>query len=402
MKISLVSYKEFSPCPFVSKTSRLCVFIHVINFMNNLITAVKTRRRIQKERKQDGMTVPLSAVFAPMSDSWRRRYERLNVAPTILGDHRRKPGDCAYPYFSVGSQKDRNGEGMGSVASTASNIFPWKRKWDQDVKVSRCDDISSGINTRSSPLSTNWDEYDVAGNRDLMESWTSVLERGQIIVENYKNGHKPVFADLFILLKKAHSIPIPEDIYERRDTMPKQVSQCLNSILDLVENGRDVLAHIMDAFYCESDDGIELKALSDTLNAKTNTCDVQLKEMEIAREILDECVEWQSKLQLAKRSGEGESSSSEDLRLPQQSLVSAEGLVRQGRELPLRPDSLVVLEDRIHRAYELRNRIRSWNKVSMIHCISRQNETSAFTHICSNCHFRITATIRTALNTLLQ
>jgi len=297
-------------------------------------------------KKNDEMTVPLSAMLAPMSDSWRRRYERM-LGTTILGDHRRNPGVCKYPYF-------------GSGDSASSSVYPWTRKWDNDGD-------SEMKEAEAKPLHSSWNDYEsVERDEELVKSWGSILEKGQSVVENNKNGHKPNFGDLFIILKKAHSIPKPEDVYGRRDTMSKQVSQCLNSILDLVENGREVLGHLTDAMYDESKDGIELPALRKKLDAQGEKCNVHLEELVIVREILDEAIQWESRLTHVAKSGDGESSSSEDLHLPQQSLASAKELASEGRILSLRPSSLVLLEERIHGAYELRNRIRLWSKVRFI------------------------------------
>ena len=158
-------------------------------------------------------------------------------------------------------------------------------------------------------------------------------------------------------------MPKPEEVYQKRDTMPKQISQCLNSILDFVENGKEILAHLVDAMYDDSNNGVELQTLRKTIDSKDESCNVQLEEINIAREMLNETLQWESRL---TESGREESSSSEDLHLPQQSLASAEELASEGRNLSLRPNSLAFLEDRIHRAFELRNRIRMWSKVSLI------------------------------------
>jgi hypothetical protein len=73
---------------------------------------------------------------------------------------------------------------------------------------------------------------------------------------------------------------------------------------------------------------------------------------------------WESKLADVTENGDDDDSvSSEDLHLPTQSLASAENMAEEGRALSIRPTSLVLLEERIHKAYDLRNRIRLWSKV---------------------------------------
>jgi hypothetical protein len=306
-------------------------------------------------------STPLSALIAPFSYTWRGRYESIQT--TIIGDHRKNAGHCAYPYFESGD-------------SSTSDLYPWTRNWEVQGNCEDAYDASKDRNTKR-PLNADWDTYEkIERNEELISCWISILEKGNAIVENYERGHKPKIADLFLLLKKAYSIPNPEEVFGKRDTMPKRIAQCLNFIIDLVENGRDVLAHIMDAIYDESDDGIELLTLQKTIDAKSDILKVQLDELHIARDILAEALEWESKLTEIVRSGDGDCSSSEDLHLPNQSLSSAEGQCSLGRLLVLRPSTLVTLEGRIHMAYDLRNRIRLWNKVS--------HESAWLDHLCGS------------------
>ncbi len=332
---------------FMSQKNLMIAKLRIIH------AAVRTRRRIRKAKKEDNLAVPLSAVLAPLSDSWRRRYERIGT--TIIGDHRRNPGRTKYPYFDHGD-------------SSSSSVYPWTRNWDSD----KCNTSGNSIDLKTNAvddtihqsINANWGNFEsIMGDEGLMNAWACILEKGQLILVNHKNGHKPVFADLFVLLNKAYSMPKPEDVYQKRDTMPKQVSQCLNSILDFVENGKEILAHIVDAMYDDGDNGIELQSLKKILDSKNESCSVQLEEIGIAREMLNETMRWESQL---TPNGREESSSSEDLHLPQQSLSLAESLARKGRDLSLRPNSLALLESRIQRAYDLRNRIRLWSKVRPI------------------------------------
>jgi hypothetical protein len=310
-------------------------------------------------KKEDDLAMPLSAVLAPLSDSWRRRYER--IGSTIIGDHRKNPGRSKYSYFN-----HDHGD------SSSSSLYPWTRNWDID----KGEDMSKKLNgdskikadetaTTLNVTNSTWGDFEnFRGDQSLMNAWASILEKGQLILENEKNGNKPVFGDLFILLSKAHSMPAPEEIYQKRDTTPKYLSQCLNSILDFVENGREILAHLVDAMYDKDNTGLEMPSLKKIIDSKEDMCKVQLEEIDIAREMLRETTQWESKL---TASGKEEGSSSEDLHLPQQSLASAEQMANEGRKLSLRPNSLVCLEERIHRAYELRNRIRLWSKVRLSH-----------------------------------
>mmetsp|Transcript_11570 Transcript_11570/g.21629 ORF Transcript_11570/g.21629 Transcript_11570/m.21629 type:complete len:2140 (-) Transcript_11570:138-6557(-) len=311
-------------------------------------TAVRTRRRIRREnRKRDiDDEVPLSAVLQPFSHLWRRRYERNYTV--ILGDHRRNGGQCSYPYFEE------------NITSTSS-LHPWSSMWNYEG-----DDSLKSRNsekTQNASIDEYWRDYkNVEKNKTLIASWNSILEKSQFVLDNCNSGHKPKLRDLCLLLKKAYSIPSPEDVFGKRDVFPKRVSQCLNTILDFIENGREISARITDAMYEHTDEGVDLQALSKLLVDERAKCNVDLDEIDIAQVIVFEGLEWEKQLDSSERSTGEESSCSEDLHLPSQSLSSAEEVASRGRLLSVRPNSLVSLERRIHSAYELRNKIRSWNK----------------------------------------
>jgi hypothetical protein len=314
--------------------------------------AVRTRRRIRKENRKREIEeeVPLSAVLQPFSHLWRRRYERN--CSVILGDHRRNGGQCSYPYF------DEN------TTSSTSSLYPWSStcSFENDDILN----IRNGENTQKGSIDEYWRDYkNVEKNKSLMASWNTILEKSQFVLDNCNSGHKPKFRDLCLLLKKAYSIPSPEDVFGKRDVFPKRVSQCLSSILDFIENGREILARITDAMYEHSEEGVDLQALNKLLDDERAQCKVHLEEIDIALAIVFEGLEWEKELGSGNRSNGEDSSSSEDLHLPSQSLSSAEELASRGRLLSVRPNSLVSLEMRIHSAYELRNKIRTWNKVSL-------------------------------------
>lgn len=341
--------------------------------MHRRVIAVNTRRRIRKKQKQDEMTVPLSAVLAPLSDSWKRRYERM-AGTAILGDHRRNPKAFKYPYFGSG-----NYNGMPTSEST---VHPWGIQYrhqssncvgthcDHGGNNDRIEDVAMKGDCQKTSVTKSQNSWDILENeevvKELMQTWRSILETGQMIMENEKNGKKPNMKELLIILSKANSIPKPEDIYGRRDSISKHISQCLNSILDLVEHSRDILAELTDALYDESKIGVDKQSLRKKLDVRMNKCKVNLEEVAIIGEMLDEATVWESKLENNNNDMDESPNSDEDLHLPQQSLTSAEEMACEGRTLSLQLNSLLALESRIHRAYELRNKIRNWNKVCLI------------------------------------
>ncbi len=372
----------------VINVNLLCDFLIFLCFV-----AVKTRRHHKKLKKDDEMNVPLSAVLAPLSDSWRRRYERLRTTSFLVGDHRfqqlSSPIGNIYPYFDSKNISERINENGGSdpnynLRLFASTLYPWMTKSNKSSSTNKESNASESMHTNvaaSSDSSSDNIEYNkeithdkLEGASDFIETWKEILLNGQNAMAlsdkklaSLKDYAKiPSVRNLLVLIGKAYSLPKPEDVFGRRDPITKQISQCLNYILDEIEKARGVLAILTDFVFDEDDNGIDLNKLRETMNRCREKCSVQIEEFSIVQDMLEEACAWESKLgQSPLQEEEDDSSVSENLHLPAQSLASAEELALSGRSLSLRPQSLVILDDRIERAYDLRNRIREWsNSVS--------------------------------------
>ena len=334
------------------------------------------------------MNVPLSAVLAPLSDSWRRRYERMGSSSTILGDHRDQRIQCTsflcggkpYPFFTTNRGKHLVNNNGGDVPDIeTSGLYPWMQLYEKDktlddvdspsemsskCKVSPTEAPNNNGFTSGSSLLLHQKFDNVERHEGFMKIWKSILESGQSVIALSKdkdNLKLPKVRDLLILLGKAYSLPKPEDVFGRRDSISKQVSQCLNSILDRIENARGVIAHITDAIYDKDESGLEINKLYKILDRKSAKCTVRIEEVEIIRGMLEEALAWEAKLSHSLNDQEDDGEASHDLNLPQQSLTNAEELALRGRSLSIRPKSLVILDNRIERAYQLRNRIREWS-----------------------------------------
>ncbi len=352
---------------------------------------------MKKMKKEDEMNVPLSAVLAPLSDSWRRRYERLGTSSTILGDHRSARSKNDYPFFDI--RKEQNICTINNSEMTRkekifqpelSDLNPWAKTFTTKTKEqsSSSDDklVNKSCNaSNDDKTSDKWcvskslgcnDLEGYENDKSLMKSWKSILRIGQHINSQFLQSKSPSkicscdvkLQDLLIILARAHSLPKPEEIFGKRDSISKQISHCLNAILDNVEFARGVIAHISDAMHEKDEEGVDIKNLCKIIDAKSTKCLLRIEEIEIVRQMLKEANEWESKLStpiISENEDIVDISCSEELHLPRQSLANAEELALCGRSLSLRPQSLSVLDERIQRAYELRNRIREWtnNKV---------------------------------------
>ena len=111
------------------------------------------------------MNVPLSAVLAPLSDSWRRRYEQLGS--NAIGDTRHVVD--RYPFVqsnvSNGNQKD------GSIGDHVSEYYPWNKN------------VSGEKNMGSIQKPSETDTSKEANKKDDTDShmliWRQLLQCGQ-------------------------------------------------------------------------------------------------------------------------------------------------------------------------------------------------------------------------------
>jgi len=304
--------------------------------------ATKTRKNLRKVKKRNEMNAPLSAVLAPLSDSWRRRYERFE--PTLIGDFRRVPGFSKYPYYRSGVD-----------TQSALNLHPWSQN----------DALGMVENLNIKLENDIMNSYNVEKNEELMKTWKDLLKCGQGITESLQRvTSKPMLRNILIVVGKAYSIPKPEDVFGRRDSIAKHISQCMNALLDRVDSSRDALANLSDAVYDEYIEGVELNSLRKTLEHSELKSAVRLEEFDIVREMLEEALRWEAKLvSVGKDDVEiPDSLTGEDLHLPLQSLSSAEDLAFEGRKMSLLPRSLVLLAERIECAHDLRARIKQWSE----------------------------------------
>ena len=220
---------------------------------------------------------------------------------------------------------------------------------------------------------------------NLLETWRTLLECGRNIVSQLQDTNlppekRPSLKFVLTLVRKAYSIPKPEDVFGRRDVISKHISHCMNALMDQVTAARDVLANLVDVVYDKDDGGIELETLAKVVHDGERKLLVRMDELVMMRTMLEEAMRWESKLislgndddvDEATWGGQSSNNSSSntatgaDLKLPQQTLKSAEDLIEDGRKMSFRPKNLVLLAERIRSAHELRSQIQKWNEVSI-------------------------------------
>ena len=177
-----------------------------------------------------------------------------------------------------------------------------------------------------------------------------------------KEDPRTSLSDLLVLLTKAHALPTPEETFGRRDPSARLMSQNMNAIIDAIEIGRDCAAQLLHQLK-DDGEGIDLPALQKTMLELEQKCPVKIPEMDSAQQQIYEAALWEEALEnYVDRDADSEVSDGETLLEKKQSLEKIERLVSRGKNLTLRPRSLVRLENRVERAHVLRRKIVVWNE----------------------------------------
>uniref|UniRef100_A0A6U6EVL1 PHD-type domain-containing protein n=1 Tax=Odontella aurita TaxID=265563 RepID=A0A6U6EVL1_9STRA len=290
--------------------------------------AVQARRHLKKRRKEEEMEAPLSDMLYP-SESWRRRYERLCSA--MRGDVKNRSGLAKYSYIT-GEEPSQCCKGSGLDA--IQFLSP-----------------QGGV-----------DNQMLSCGEGLKQTWRSVLECAEDIVDRTSGGSKskakPSLKDLLALMGKAHTLMRPEEIFGKRDTSVKRISQCMNVIVDRVVEARNHLAKLFDIVYDEKDEGVELDVLEKYIEHIEAKSPVVIEETETLRKMVSEASQWERRLDHVLRPDHSDSSSLSESFDRNNVLAVVEQLASDAQVLSLRPRSLVLLEARIEKAQVLRSRIR--------------------------------------------
>lgn len=175
---------------------------------------------------------------------------------------------------------------------------------------------------------------------------------------------RPLLSELLILVTKAHALPTPEETFGRRDPSARVMSQNMNAIIDAIEIGRDCTAELLMQLK-DDGDGIELSEIQKSTLELEQRCPVKIPEVDAVKRQMHEAALWEEALESnAVCDADSDVSDGETLLEKKLSLEKVERLVNRGKNLTLRPRSLVRLENRVERAHVLRRKIIVWNEAS--------------------------------------
>jgi len=199
------------------------------------------------------------------------------------------------------------------------------------------------------------EETDVEVQKEI---WKSILEFGRTIEEqlakastdNSNTAPLPKLSLLLSFLKNAFEVrPIPEDIF-RAPSVPPEINTCLNNIMGYINKAKKCEAQLMDLLYETHHSGVDLDALQKLLEQTGRSFAVDLDDASELRNQVNLYVDWQKKLDAIL--------SEDELKLS-----VLEDLAQKGRSFAFRTKSLVQLDNRMHKAHLLRDRIKEWKRV---------------------------------------
>lgn len=327
-----------------SQKAKLSIMVH-----SDRGNGVQRRRQLRKKRKESSKSYPATEFT---SESWRWRVHQARS--TMLGDYR-SSSDSTYHYF--------NPEPI-ATAELVSGDRPWRlrRIWEDDNTTVANEETY----TRSRSLSITWSATELEKAKHI---WRSILSySNSVLVRMEKSRHndsKPPLRDLLELVEKAHALPTPEETFGRRDPSARQMSDNMNSVIDAIEKGRDSAARILKCLK-DDGDGIEIDVLRKSIDEIEQTCPAGLIELDTVRRQIHGATLWEENLEnnVDHEIVDTNASDGEDTLITEKKLTleKVEKLVSNGRNLTLRPRSLIRLQNRVEDAYILQRRIVAWNE----------------------------------------
>jgi len=121
----------------------------------------------------------------------------------------------------------------------------------------------------------------------------------------------------------------------------------MNAIIDAIEMGRDSAAQLLLALK-DDGDGLELPTLQAAVLELEQKCPVKIPEMDAAKRWIHEAALWEEKLENNVECDADSGVSDEEALLEKKlTLEKVKRLVTKGKNLTLRPRSLVRLENRV-------------------------------------------------------
>mmetsp|Transcript_43531 Transcript_43531/g.49071 ORF Transcript_43531/g.49071 Transcript_43531/m.49071 type:complete len:1967 (-) Transcript_43531:117-6017(-) len=284
----------------------------LVNFSGG--QAMKMRKCEKKRRTK--LRIPSQHT----SESWRDKYELLTFP---------------YKVSILGQLQDDT-----KPCYTNRNVSP---------KLNDTRDLHSDMNIALEP-------------DDSKGAWRSILACGKSI-ERQLNGEtslerKPLLSTLLTFIGNAYGLPPPEKCFGTHHVMIEEVSNNMISILNHVEKAQCLHAKIRDLLFDGSKEGINSDQLFKFLDSECKDLPIRLKEIDNLYKFHQIVVKWESRLETMLAAKEEESEDSEHGNY----LAIAENLRDEAKGHGYISKELFLLNNRIQKAYDLRNWIFEWKR----------------------------------------
>ena len=276
----------------------------------------------------------------------------------MLGDYRSNT-EPSYHYFDPKSTAENK---------LLSTELPWRIQRFGDGGSSPNETMATKPRNRS--ISIDWSTEEIEKARAI---WRSLLVYTTDVLSKFSgagksNGEsKPSLSDLLDLMGKAYALPTPEEAFGRRGPSARTMSENMNAIVDAIDAGRDCVAKILKNLK-DDGEGIELEDLKKSIKEIEQSCPVLLSELDTVKKQIAEATLWEETMDSNVNRGAHSDVSDDDaadgdaITEKKCTLEKVERLLLKGRNLTLRPRSLVRLQNRVERAHILRRRIVVWNE----------------------------------------
>lgn len=251
------------------------------------------------------------------SDSWREMYERMKLT-SILGQLQ---NDSVIPY------------NFNTHASTKSD-------GGCDINLALTDD-------------------------DLKDAWRSILACGKSLERQLstegETEKKPLLSTLITFIGNSCGLPAPESCFGTHHVVVEEVSHTMGTILAHVEKAQQVLANLRDLLFDGTGEGIDSDNLLKFLDTECKSLPFRLREVDDLYAYRIVVVEWESRVVALLDSKDEEPACIKQ----SNSLRAAERLQSESKSHGYISKPSVQLDNRIQKAYELRDRIMKWKNVCL-------------------------------------
>lgn len=233
---------------------------------------------------------------------------------------------------------------------------------EDDASTDHVDDSSDAraIYAATSSRNNNNDDYDSIMDDwdELPATWDAVLACAHAILEVLPSVH---LSSLAHFLHQAAQLPFPEHL----PSGPlSEIDTTLQQLADVYLLARRHQNKLLDLW---GQDGVDLDLIQKQLAATEQAVAVSLDEMEEMKRQVAVVLEWQNRLETtvySQFSSTCDDDGSGNVDERRNDLAACEVMLREAGQHGFRGKELVALEQKVERAYALRDRILEWRQSS--------------------------------------